>query len=273
MSCGPCEPTKCSDIAEGDEEYEALTDLYKRLFEDLDDDFCPVSAADAGDSAGGGGVKTDCGCPPTPLPGTVPSSSGKPSGAAANIVPDYCLDGIAADQSSQLKQADRQLTALLKRRKEYGGAISAAAAEGDVKHLIARLPAFKACRTRKPGSMNSTLFGLELEHGMSSATGGDGRDLDVKRAAYDLAAAEAYCKYPGAVEAAEMAVQVEPAGYLAEVAARFGAESYTGVGLDAGGSRQDESGNESPVVVVAYVGHTTPDGGDGSGDSKQNTSC
>lgn len=263
MSCGPCEPTKCLEIAEGDEEYEALTDLYKRLFEDLDDGSCPV-AADGGDSAGGS--RMDCGCPP---PTAIPPT-GKPSDTA-KIVPDHCVDGIAADQSSVLKQADRQLTAFLKRRKEHGGAISAAAAEGDVKHLLARLPTYKTCRTRKPGSLNSTLFGLDLEHWMSSATGGDGRDFSVKRAAYDLAAAEAYCKYPGAVEAAEMAVQVEPAGYLAEVAARFGAESYTGVGLNAGGSRQNDN-DESPVVVVAYVGNTTPDD-DSSEDSKQKISC
>jgi len=95
---------------------------------------------------------------------------------------------------------------------------------------------------------------------MSAATAGDGRDDGAKRAAYDLAAAEAHCKHSGAVEAAELAVQVEPARHLAEVAARFGAQTYSG-GIVGGGADDcsgGSGGDNTPVVVVAYVGNTFP---------------
>jgi len=251
MSCGPCKETvECEEIPEEDAEYEALSELYSRLFESRGEACC---LADGG--GGGGGINASardverghCECHLTPSPAA--------AAATPATVHEYCSDS-AADGKSPIKRADRLLTAaLLRQRKEGAGG---AAAEGDVKHLTDSLPAFKSCKSRKPGAINSALFGLDLEHWMTAATAGDSRDDGVKRAAYDLAAAEAHCKYAGAVEAAEMAVHVEPAGHLAEVAARFGAQSYSGVGAGGSDSTGGDAGDGSPVVVVAYVGSTGP---------------
>lgn len=233
MSCGPCQETvDCEEIAEGGEEYGALTDLYKRLFEP-DVDICCPAENDVIQDVG------PCDCPLSSLGVKV-----LPTADSAN----YCQDG---SEETYVKRADRQLSSLLTRH------LKGHTAEGDVKHLTSKLPGFKSCKIRKPGTVNTTLVGLDLEHWMATATAGDGRDEHVKRAAYDLAAAEAYCKHDGAVEAAEQAVQYEPAGHLAEVAARFGAQSYSSDGGGIGGSGHDE-GDDSPVVVVAYVGSTVP---------------
>lgn len=257
MSCGPCkENAECVEIDEETEEYEALSDLYKRLFEPLADEAC--------DPPDGG----HCGCPLTrSAPEEKRTTPGAAAAAAAQSQPDYCADGPADD--SRIKRVDRQLTALLQRQRGKdggggaggggGGGGGAAAAEGDVKHLTANLPAFRSCKPRKPGDVNAALFGLDLEHWMTTATGGDGRDDDVKRAAYDLAAAEAHCKHAGAVEAAEKAVSFEPAKHLAEVAARYGAQTYASASSASQRGGGQESGDDSPVIVVAYVGNTGRD--------------
>ncbi|VVC26178.1 Hypothetical protein CINCED_3A019047 [Cinara cedri] len=232
MSCGPCKETvECEEIPEDGDEYDALTDLYQRLFEPDADVCCPKDGDNSQDAG-------RCDCPLT-LPG--PKLPAPAAGEAAK----YCQDG---PEETYVKRADRQLSSLLTRHQK-------GQAEGDVKHLTSKLPGFKSCKIRKPGTVNTTLVGLDLEHWMATATAGDGRDEHVKRAAYDLAAAEAYCKHDGAVEAAEQAVYYEPAGHLAEVAARFGAQSYAGDGGGNGGSGQDK-GDDSPVVVIAYVGST-----------------
>lgn len=249
MSCGPCKETvDCEEVGEENEEYEALADLYKRLFEPLAEDAC--CPADGG--KGGG----HCGCP---IAQSSPAEK-KTTGEAVGQ-PDYCTDGVADD--SQMKRIDRQLTALLQRQrgKDGGGGSGGGgtAAEGDVKHLTANLQEFKSCKNRKSGAVNAALFGLDLEHWMTTATGGDGRDDGVKRAAYDLAAAEAHCKHAGAVEAAEKAVSFEPARHLAEVAARFGAQSYASASNTAQHGAGQDSGDDSPIIVVAYVGNTGQD--------------
>lgn len=257
MSCGPCKETvDCEEVGEETEEYEALTDLYKRLFEPLAEDAC--CPAD-----GGGG--RHCGCPLTRSSPTEQKTTGG-GGETAGQPADYCGadGGGAADNESRMKRVDRQLTALLQRQrgKDGGGSSgggAAAAAEGDVKHLTANLLEFKSCKNRQSGAVNAALFGLDLEHWMTAATGGDGRDDGVKRAAYDLAAAEAHCKHAGAVEAAEKAVSYEPARHLAEVAARFGAQSYASAGNAAQRGAGQDSGDDSPVIVVAYVGNTGRD--------------
>jgi len=173
---------------------------------------------------------------------------------------NYCGDGTtdaAAVNESPVKRADRQLTALLRSRRD-DGAGGATSAEGDVKHLTAKLPAFKSCRSQKPGTVNAAQFGLDLMHRMTGTTADDVRDTGVRQAAYDLASAEARCKYVGAVEAAELAVHVEPASHLAEVAARFGAQSFVADGNDAGRTGHDADADDTPVVVLAYVGNTVP---------------
>lgn len=252
MACGPCkDAVDCELIDDDGEEYEALNDLYRRLFEPRDDECCPAN------DAGGGSAYEHCGCG-----ASAALTEKKATAAATGLLPDYCSDGVPDD--TRLKRADRQLTALLRTRrdKDGGGGGSgsgtggADAAEGDVKHLTANLPTFKSCKHTVPGAVNAALFGLDLEHWMTAGTGGDGRDDGVRRAAYDLAAAEAHCKHAGAVQAAERAVQVEPAGHLAEVAARFGAQSYASAGNAS--SVGQEAGDNTPVVVVAYVGNTGP---------------
>lgn len=182
--------------------------------------------------------------------------------------PEYCAH--PADGGSLIKKADRQLTALLKPRRDDdddggggsgGGAAGGggASSEGDIKHLINKLPGFKTCTNRKPGTVNAALLGLELEHSWMSGMTGDGRDDRVRRAAYELAAAEALCKHAGAVDAAEKAVLFEPADYLAEEAARFGAQSYTS---PADAQTGQDAGEHTPVVVVAYIGNRTPSASD-----------
>lgn len=237
------------EIPEDDPEFEALSDLYNRLFESRDEACCPAVDV-AGTAVGRDAEPSHCECLLT---------QSRPDAAAPTPpgAPDYCYEG-APECNSPMKRTDRMLTAaLLRHRKDNVGG-GGAAAEGDVKHLTDKLPPFKSCKTRKPGAINSALFGLDLEHWMTSVTGGDGRDDAVKRAAYDLAAAEAHCKHAGAVEAAERAVKVEPAGHLAEVAARFAAQTYSGETGDKGASDGTcgEAGDSSPVVVVAYVGYT-----------------
>lgn len=184
-------------------------------------------------------------------------------------MPDFCNH--SAEGGSLIKKADRQLTALLKPRRDDdddggggggsggGGGGGGPANEGDIKHLIKQLPVFKTCKNRKPGTVNAALLGLDLEHSWMSGMTGDGRDERVRRAAYELAAAEALCKHAGAVEAAEQAVLVEPAVYLAEEAARFGAQSYTS---PAAAQTGQDAGDHTPVVVVAYVGNRTPSAAD-----------
>lgn len=256
MSCGPCkEAVECEEIPEEDAEYKALTELYDRMFCSRGEACCPT---DVGGNAFGPLLQDKdrghCQCLLTPSPVEAQETS-----AAAQ---DYCTDP-ASLCNSPIKRADRLLTAALLRQRKDGGS-GGAAAEGDVKHLTDALPAFKSCKPRKPGAINSALFGLDLEQWMSAATAGDGRDDGAKRAAYDLAAAEAHCKHGGAVEAAEMAVHVEPAKHLAEVAARFGAQSYSG-GVGGGGSDDcsgGSGGDSTPVVVVAYVGNTFPSASD-----------
>jgi len=254
MSCGPCKETvECEEIPEEDAEYQALTELYDRMFCSRGDACCP---ADVGSDAFGPLHQKDaerghCQCLLTSSPVDAPQET--PTAAH-----DYCADP-ASLCNSPLKRADRLLTAaMLRQRKDGAGG---AAAEGDVKHLTDAVPAFKSCKARKPGAINSALFGLDLEQWMSAATAGDGRDEGAKRAAYDLAAAEAHCKHSGAVEAAELAVHVEPARHLAEVAARFGAQTYSGSGVGGGGADDcsgGSGGDSTPVVVVAYVGNTFP---------------
>lgn len=239
MSCGPCKETvDCTDIDDGDEEYGALTNLYKRLFEPDVNVCCSAEGDDKRDVG-------RCDCPLLTPP------TAKISGAAAATAENYCQD---VPEDTHLKRADRQLTGLLARQPK------GQAAEGDVKHLTSKLPGFKSCKLRKAGTVNTTVVGLDLEHWMATATAGDGRDDRVKRAAYDLAAAEAYCKHDGAVDAAEQAVQYEPAGHLAEVAARLGAQLYAGDGGGGAGGSGHDDGDDSPVVVVAYVGSTVPSG-------------
>ncbi|KAF0765330.1 Uncharacterized protein FWK35_00036582 [Aphis craccivora] len=256
MSCGPCkEEVSCEEIPEDDPEYEALTRLYDRMFNSRGDACCPADPA-AGHAYGAPPQdppdRGHCECLLTP-------SSQADVQSAPTVAHDYCHDPSSLC-NSPIKRADRLLTAALLRQRKDGASGGGAAAEGDVKHLTDALPAFKSCKPRKPGTLNSALFGLDLEHWMTAATGGDGRDDGASRAAYDLAAAEAYCKHAGAVEAAEIAVIHEPAGHLAEVAARFGAQSYSGAG-GSGGSADcsgGDGGDSTPVVVVAYVGSTSP---------------
>lgn len=233
MSCGPCKDTvDCEEIVDGDEEYGALTDLYKRLFEPDIDVCCPADGDDIKDVG-------RCDCPLSP-PGAKHS-------VAADVV-NYCQDQIV---ETHVKRTDRQLSGLLTRQPK------GQAPESNVKHLTSKLPGFQSCKVRKPGTVNTTAVGLDLEHWMATATAGDGRDERVKRAAYDLAAAEAYCKHDGAVEAAETAVKYEPAGHLAEVAARYGAQMYAGDSGGVGSSGKDDN-DDSPVIVIAYVGSTVP---------------
>lgn len=220
MSCGPCKDApECEEIDEDHEDYEALTCLYRRLFDERQCD----------------------------------DENGREQAAAAATASDCCDDATATDESP-VRRADRQLTALLRPRRDDGPI--AAAAEGDVKHLTDRLPAFRsACRSRKPGTVNAAQFALDLERWMAGATAGD---HGVRRAAYHLASAEARCKHVGAVEAAELAVHVEPAGHLAEVAARFGAQSFADESNDAGRAGHDADADDTPVIVLAYVGNTVP---------------
>jgi len=227
MSCGPCKDApECEEIDEDREDYEALTRLYRRLFEErrCDDE-----------------------------DGREQSAAADKNAAAAAAAADYCGDATATNESP-VRRADRQLTALLRPRRDDGPI--AAAAEGDVKHLTDMLPAFRsACRTRKPGTVNAAQFALDLERWMAGTTADD---RGVRRAAYDLASAEARCKHVGAVEAAEMAVRVEPAGHLAEVAARYGAQSFADDSNDAGHVGHDADADDTPVIVLAYVGNTVP---------------
>lgn len=251
MSCGPCKEIECEEIAEDGDEYESLMKLYKRMFESRDG----CSDRTAANSGGARRPDAQQDDRPATVPTDRPSKNTAPAAAHHHHPPtpaaaaDHCN---VADES-RIKRADRQLTAaLLRHRAADGGQ------EGDVKHLTANLPAFKSCKSGKPGAVNASLFGLDLEHWMTaSTTAGDGHD-GVKRAAYDLAAAEAHCKHGGAVQAAEMAVNVEPAPNLAEVAARFGAQSYTGAANATDGAGR-EAGDDTPVVVVAYVGSTGDD--------------
>lgn len=239
-SCGPCkEIESCEDIVEGeDEEYEALTELYNRLFDPpTAAACCPRKEDDDDDCDEKREGRCECPLMSPPPPRFVPPAT-----------VDYCPDRMLNE--SPVRRADRQLSALLKRRK---GNVD----EGDVKHLIAKEDGHKACVHHKPIMLNSAMFGLDLEHWMAAATGGDGRDDNARRAAYHLAAAEAYCKHSGAVEAAERAVHIEPAGHLAEVAARFGAQTYTKTHTD-GDETGEDNRDESPVVVIAYVGNTGP---------------
>lgn len=237
MTCGPCkDAVDCLDAADDEDEFEALTELYNRLFEKRD-------GGGAGQSEPAAVHSSACEC-------ALAQPDSKPKALPRKLA-DYCADGPSDD--TVLKRADRLMTALLRERKDP----MAASAEGDVKHLTAKVPAFRTCKMRKPAAVNAALFGLDLEHWMSAATAGDGRDDGVKRAAYNLAAAEAHCKHAGAVEAAELAVHVEPAEHLAEVAARFGAQTFASSAESAGRPGQ-ESGDDTPVVVVAYVGNTTP---------------
>jgi len=242
MSCGPCKDApECEEIDEDHEDYEALTRLYQRLFEErrCDDE----NGREQATAAHGMAVN-------------VAAAVVEKNAAVADknvTAADCCGDATVANESP-VRRADRQLTALLRPRKDDGPI--AAAAEGDVKHLTDRLPTFRsACRSRKPGTVNAAQFALDLERWMAGSTAGD---HDVRRAAYDLASAEARCKHVGAVEAANLAVHVEPAGHLAEVAARYGAQSFADESNDAGRAGHDADADDTPVIVLAYVGNTVP---------------
>lgn len=265
MSCRPCKGVECEELDDETEEYEALSDLYKRLFEPLaDEGGRPI---DGGGGGGGGSTRCECTRPAPSVTAAAATTTMMDKKPAAGHVPEHwnCADSV--QDESRIKRVDRQLMALMQWQSggnDDGGGESSGAGSGrsgDVKHLTDRLPEFKSCKGHNPSAVNAALFGLDLEHWLTAAvsTSGDGRDESIKRAAYDLAAAEAHCKHGGAVKAAELAVQVEPSGHLAEVAARFGAQSYAATdNVDQRGAGRD-SGDNTPVVVVAYVGSTGDD--------------
>lgn len=253
MSCGPCRETgDCVETVDDEEngvEFKALTDLYRRLFES-NRDFADASADQQRSRSRVAASERSQPSPPPPPP---PQPTARTD------------DNDDGGGGSPMRRADRLLTAMLRRRPgrdddglDADDAAADAAAEGDVTHLTAGLPAFRSCRRPKPGTVNAALFSLDLERRIAASVPGD--DRAASRAAYDLAAAEARCKHPGAVDAAELAVYIEPAVHLAETAARFGARWHADDvnGGHGGQVATAAGGGDSPVVVVAYVGNTGP---------------
>lgn len=232
----------------------ALSELYERLFD-------PVFEQNTIAAAGCSGTDDDGGGRCCPLP--KPEASAATAAQRTTSFAERCAatgSGVGGsgggNASSALKRVDRELTALLSRSSREADGVDGAGSEA-VKHL-SKLPVYSGKCERKPGTVNAALFGLDLERNIASATGAEGDDR-VRRAAYDLAMAEAHCKHAGAVRAAEYAVHVEPADHLAEEAARYGAQSFgsssaAGAGSVVGGGRD---AGDSPVVVVAYVGNTS----------------
>lgn len=223
MSCEPCKNTECLGLPE--QEYEALKELYQRIIDtrgyNTDDKY-------ENDESNREHCKS--------------RNSDHGDIFNSNNV-DKC-----SYENSVLKLFDQNLTALLKQRE------GKTAEHGMSQNQFNKLPSFKSCK-HKSGAINATSFGLDIEQEMSNFRVVN--QNDVKRAAYELVMAEAYCKHAGAVEAAEIAMYFEPIDSLAEDAARIGAQNFTTVAnIDQIG---DTDTTDCPIEVVAYVGNTCPE--------------
>lgn len=226
--CGPCPKTECTEVSDG--ESDALKTLYKRMLDNQQK--CVAETPEA--------VTKDCGPDAglRPPPGTMPPTPYEKSPACDVI-----------SSLSVLKRFDAYMTSVLDSRS--GGAMDG----GKAAHNKATVPdpiLFARCEAAPPGSINTMLWGLDVEQAVVGAPAA--RDEQVE-AALSLLKAEAACKHGGAVKAAEIAALKQPEAKYAEDAARIGANAYTSA---AKGDKPGGMEAETPVEVVAYVGCTRP---------------
>lgn len=226
--CGPCPETECIEVSDG--ESDALKTLYKRMMDNQQK--CEAETP--------GAVTKDCGpnAGLRPPPATMPPTPYEKSPACDEIT-----------SLSVLKRFDTYMTTVLDSRS--GGAMDG----GKAAHNKATVPdpvLFAKCEATPPGSINTMLYGLDVEQAVVGAPAA--RD-ELMEAALSLLKAEAACKHGGAVKAAEIAALKQPEAKYAEDAARIGANAYTSA---AKGDKPGGMEAETPVEVVAYVGCTKP---------------
>lgn len=212
--CGPCpENTECAEVT--NDECVALESLYVRM---LDKDPC------------------------------VEAELAECSSSAVDRTPKPLDKATACRETpvSLLKRFDELMMAVLESR---------AAVPSDPAHDKAAVPhpvLFSRCRASGPGTINASLYGLDVER---AVLGPPVERDELLEAANALMKAEAACKHGGAVRAAEIAALAQHEPKHAEDAARIGAKAYT---TPPTSDKPGGSTAETPIEVVGYVGCTKP---------------
>jgi len=145
---------------------------------------------------------------------------------------------------SLLKRFDNLMTTMLESR---------AAVPSDPAHDKAAVPhpvMFSRCRAPGPGTVNATLYGMDVEQ---AVLGTPAERNELLEAADALLRAEAACKHGGAVRAAEIAALAQHEPKHAEDAARIGAKAYS---TPPANEKPGGASTETPIEVVGYVGCT-----------------
>lgn len=218
--CGPCAETECTEVTDG--ESAALKTLYQRM---LNHEPCGADSAAAND---------DCGVAPGGR-GPVPPPQ----------LPYDKSDCIADKSATLLKRFDTMMQAALDSRTQ-------GATDANDKATVPNPVLFSKCQGTPAGSLNTTLFGMDVERAVLGPLAEEDKLL---AAVEDLMTAEAACKHSGAVRAAEKAAVTQLEPKHAEDAARIGAKAYNAA---AKGDKPGGSSAETPVEVVGYVGCTKP---------------